>query len=268
MIMPFIRLVAIYAVVILAGVAFFNRDTIAAMTDGMSIEWWPWSTQAAADEPAEETGNADQAGTVDEAAPQSGGIDATAPETAASARPTANSPIQMPIADSDPIEAEAAPTGEAPIRMPVADAASDSDPEAPTQSAKSDPQPASAAQTAAPPPAPVQPAAPPANPDPAARLAEARRAYWAGDIAGALQLYAALVRDLPDNADARGEYGNILYAQRRYPEAADAYLATGKLLIGGGKIAQAQPIIAVLDAIAPQKAASLRAMATDPAARN
>ncbi|MFT7596789.1 MAG: hypothetical protein ACI8R4_004131 [Paracoccaceae bacterium] len=73
-------------------------------------------------------------------------------------------------------------------------------------------------------------------------------------------LYAALSKDALSNPDVKGELGNILYAQRRYGEAADAYLATGKLLVGHANPAQILPIIGVLQSIAPQKAETRRAL--------
>jgi len=95
------------------------------------------------------------------------------------------------------------------------------------------------------------------------RLNQARQTYWNGDLAGAEALYAALARDEPGNPDVNGELGNVLYAQRRYGEAAEAYLATGRLLVETGHPAQVMPLINVLQAIAPEKAATLYALLTN-----
>jgi len=48
------------------------------------------------------------------------------------------------------------------------------------------------------------------------RIAEARAAYWKGDMAAAEKHYSALVTDAPDNADMHGEFGNLLYAQQLF----------------------------------------------------
>ena len=88
----------------------------------------------------------------------------------------------------------------------------------------------------------------------------ARQAYWQGDLARAETLYAALAKDAPGNPDVIGEYGNILFAQKRFDAAGEAFLATGRLLAKNGQTKQIHPLIGVLQNIAPQKAATLRAL--------
>ncbi len=235
MIMPFIRLISIYVVVIVAVVTVFKRDQISELT-GISMPW----TQAEEVEQAEAVENSEEAEQAEEVA-------AVTQATAA--------PVEVVEAAEaqDPTPAAAEPVEQAEIKMPTADAAP-ATPEvteiAETTEAAAVAEPATA-QTA---PAPV---------DTAARLNEARKTFWNGDVAGAEVLYAALARDLPDNADVHGEFGNVLYAQRRYEEAADAYFATGKLLVENGTPAQVMPLINVLQSLAPQKAASLYAMMTN-----
>jgi TolA-binding protein len=211
MIMPFIRLVAIYVIVIVAAVAFFKRDRIMEAT-GRSFDAAPSQATAKAEPPATPEPVVQ---TVQPAASEK--TDDPAPEVA----------TESPRPEPAPL---VQPTATAPLVQPTAT---------------------------------VQPAPSPAPASAEARLSEARNAYWSGDMAGAEALFTALARDLPDNADAHGELGNILFAQRRYGEAADAYLATGKLLVNTGRRAQAIPLITVLQSIAPQKAAVLRNLVTN-----
>jgi len=231
MIMPFIRLISIYVVVIVAVVAVFKRDQISELT-GISMPWTQAEEVANSEEaePAEEV--ATEADTT--AAPaESAEIAETQAAAPAVAEPVEQAEIKMPTPDAAPATPEAAGVTETTEIAAVAEPA------------------ATSTATAA---TPV---------DTAARLNEARKTFWNGDVAGAEVLYAALARDVPDNADVHGEFGNVLYAQRRYEEAADAYFATGKLLVENGTPAQVMPLINVLQSLAPQKAASLYAMMTN-----
>jgi len=198
MIMPFIRLVAIYVIVIVAVVAFFKRDQI------MDIAGW----NTGASQPVETTA-----------------ADVEAPSTPAE-----------PVAQTDP-----APQ---PVAAETATKAAIVQPT---------PDPVPEVQTTQP-----QPAAPVAE-----RLTEARRAYWQGDLTRSETQYVALAQGAPENADVNGELGNIYFAQARYDKAADAYFVTGKLLVENGNPQQVGQIIGVLQSIAPQKAATLREMATN-----
>lgn len=222
MIMPFIRLISIYVVVILAVVAVFKRDQISELT-GITLPWSQSETAA-------------QAAAPPVASPATPPV--TPPATPAQVADTQEADTQE---SAPPITA---PTQQAAIQMPTPDPVPDDE---------------VAVVTA--PTAPQTPATP--APDTASRLNEARKTYWNGDVAGAQALYAALARDAPDNADVQGELGNILYAQRRYNEAADAYFITGKLLVEKGNTAQAMALINVLQSLAPDKAATLYAMMTN-----
>lgn len=93
------------------------------------------------------------------------------------------------------------------------------------------------------------------------RLAEARKVYWSGDVAAAEVAYIALAADFPNEADIKGELGNLYYSSGKYTEAADYFHQAGKLLMADGKTQQAVSLVGVLQAIAPEKAADLRAMA-------
>ena len=204
MIMPFIRLVSIYVIVIVAVVAIFQRDKIMELTS--ATFGWPQSEQAGAE------------------------AEADAPETAPAVEVTAT---------TEPVAVDAAPEGAA----EVADVAENTD----------------VIQQPTPTPTAVEIADADGD-DTQSRLNEARQSFWQGDMVGATDLYVALARDVPSNPDVNGELGNVLYAQARYGEAADAYLVTGKLLVSNGNRAQVMPLVAVLQSIDPEKAATLQAL--------
>lgn len=220
MIMPFIRLVTIYIIVIVAVIAVFKRDQI------MELAGWSFDTPPAAQAEPEKPA---QTAAVEPATPAPVVTPATAPAPVPQPAPE---PAQEPPAAPAETQTVAEPEIEQPTVTPAPVAASK--------------------------PAPQQ-----TDSDLQTRLTEARRAYWAGDLAKAEALYVALAQDAPTNPDVNGELGNILYAQRRYAEAADAYLATGKLLVGHANPAQILSIIGVLQSIAPQKAQTLRALASN-----
>ena len=209
MIMPFIRLISIYVIVIVAVVAIFKRDQIMEMT-GLSFS-------------GSET---EEVAATEEVTPK-------------------------PEAQATPVSAPAATETEVVAKTETAEAAEE------TAEIKQPTAPAPVAQAAASQSAPQT--AMDAT-DTRTRLNEARQSYWNGDLAGAGALYAALAHDEPGNPDVNGELGNVLYAQRRYDEAAEAYFTTGKLLVETGNPAQVITLINVLQSIAPEKAASLYAM--------
>ncbi len=208
MIMPFLRLVAIYIVVILAAVLFFNRNTVMPLL-GFGGE---------DDTPVVQTETA--TGT-----PVAEAISETPKPVA---RPDAQAIVQ-PVAE--------APATQQPPKYPTAETAQIVTPTA-------------------------QPAAPAPSAKPAinleSRLKEARQTYWNRDMAGAEARYKGLVNDFPDNADIKGELGNLYYAQRRNAEAAEMYHQAGVQLIKDGNTGQVMLLIGVLQAIAPAKAADLR----------
>ena len=228
MIMPFIRLVAIYVIVIVAVIAVFKRDQIMELA-GVSF-----------------------------GSPKADQVD---PTEAAAATPPASAPATAPAATPAPTAAPVqAITASAP-QPPKAPADTQATTTAATEPEIKRPTP-TPALIAASQPAPAN-AAPLSDNDLQTRLTEARQAYWSGNLARSEALFAALAQDDPSNPDVTGELGNILYAQRRYDEAADAYFVTGKLLVGNANPAQILPIIGVLQSIAPQKAETLRALATN-----
>ncbi|HGG65745.1 MAG TPA: hypothetical protein ENK34_14365 [Rhodobacteraceae bacterium] len=208
MIMPFLRLVAIYIVVILAAVLFFNRNTVMPLLGFGGDD----------DTPVVQTETATGAPVADAIA--------EAPKPVARPEPQA---IVQPVAE--------APATQQPPKYPTAETA---------QIVTPTPQPA----------APAPAAKPAANLE--NRLKEARQAYWNRDMAGAEARYKGLVNDYPDNADIKGELGNLYYAQRRNAEAAEMYHQAGVQLIKDGNPQQVMLLIGVLQAIAPAKATDLR----------
>ena len=209
MIMPFLRLVAIYIVVILAAVLFFNRDTVMPLLGfGGDDETPVVQTETATGTPV--------ADAISEA-----------PKPVARPEPQA---IVQPVAE--------APATQQPPKYPTAETAQIVTP---------------TAQPAAPVPAAAKPAT-----NLESRLKQARQAYWSRDMAGAEARYKGLVNDYPDNADIKGELGNLYYAQRRNAEAAEMYHQAGLQLIKDGTPQQVMLLIGVLQAIAPAKATDLR----------
>jgi hypothetical protein len=241
MIMPFLRLVIIYIVVILAAVLFFNRDAVMDMF-GMNGSPEP----AAVAWPDDNDTDTDDAGT-DANDTGAALVDPTPATTTAAS--SASTELQTPVATAAPVVATPAAAATPPVYPTAQTAAIPAAPvsvRAPTM------------QTA--PAAPVTPqaAAPTAL---ETGLANARAAYWSGDLAKAESLYMALGKTAPGNADIQGELGNLFYSQRRYSEAAAHYFMAGQQLISEGKTQQAMPLVGVLQSIAPDKAAKLRTLA-------
>ena len=220
--MPFLRLVIIYIVVILAAVLFFQRDAVMGML-GLSFED---NEPEAAMAPA---------ASGDTAPP------ATIQETAPSTETASTQEMQTPTPTAG---ATTVPTQSAP-EQPTATANAPQ----PLQTPVAEQQPATQA------PASEQPA----DDTVAAGLETARKAYWAGDQVGAETAYLALVKEAPENADALGELGNLYYGQRKYSAAAEYYYRAGLQLLKDGDKGRVNALVGVLQSIAPQKAADLRA---------
>lgn len=114
-------------------------------------------------------------------------------------------------------------------------------------------------------PAPAAPAAPAtaataADPDAvAAAVNAAREAYWTGDAEGARARMQALAAAHPGNIDVLGELGNLDYALRDYPAAAEVYYQAGTLMIAAGQQQRAMSLLPALQSIDPDKAADLAA---------
>lgn len=121
------------------------------------------------------------------------------------------------------------------------------------------------AAIAPPPEAPAAMPAPTAGTDAALAIATAvntaRAAFWAGDIEGARAQVQALVRAHPANADLLGELGNLHFALRDYPAAADAWYRAGLMLLDQGQGSGRGGFLQALSTIDPEKAADLVARA-------
>lgn len=189
MIMPFVRLIAIYILVGLAIFTFFKRDAVMALLEGP------------------------------EADPVAAVVE---PET--SATDTSHTSPYDPV-----------PT------PPIA-------PERVTESAF----------------APAEPSAQPTAPNADTmmpRWAAARQAFWDGNRDEAEVLYTALAAEFPSEASILGELGNLYYNSGRTAAAARQYHAVGLLAIAAGNRAETAAMIGVLQSIAPEMAADLKARA-------
>jgi len=126
---------------------------------------------------------------------------------------------------------------------------------------------APAPEAIAPPPAeaPAANLAPAAGANAALAIATAvntaRAVFWSGDIEGARAQVQALVRAHPANADLLGELGNLHFALRDYPAAADAWYRAGLMLLDQGQGPGRRGFLQALSTIDPEKAADLAARA-------
>lgn len=201
----------------------------------------------------------------------------TAPEEAADApaqpaKPGSPAPLGTPVAPA-PQGSGAAAQAEAPAApdVPTPDTATNAAPAeaAPQTPPTPDTAPPTAPAEAAPQtaPTPGQPGATADGADGSAALVEAigaaRSAYWAGDIEGARARMEALAAAYPDNPDVAGELGNLAFALRDYPAAAEAWHRAGLLLIERGESARVMSFLPFLQSIAPDKAAELAARLQD-----
>ena len=105
------------------------------------------------------------------------------------------------------------------------------------------------------PSAPPRPRYPAADDDPAAGQIEAgRRAAWEGRYADALAHYRAAARLRPDHYVVWGEMGNVLWAMRRWAEAAYALEGAATLLVRAGELRAASELVPAVDRIDRQAA--------------
>jgi hypothetical protein len=85
----------------------------------------------------------------------------------------------------------------------------------------------------------------------------ARAAFWTGDVEGARAQMLALVAAHPDDAGLLGELGNLQFALRDYPAAAEAWHRAGLILIDEGQGPSRLGFLQTLGMIDPDKAADL-----------
>ncbi|HIP23016.1 MAG TPA: tetratricopeptide repeat protein [Rhodobacteraceae bacterium] len=200
MMMPFVRLIAIYALVGAAIFAFLKRDDLMAYFATPEAEMAAPSAGAGAEANPTETLDAT--------------VEASATETPAT-EPTANA--------------------------------------RPTFGSQITPQYFGRGQTAA--AAPVAPS----EDSMVARWNKAREVFGQGNPAEAATLYEALAVDFPNNADLRGETGNLYYNLGQFNKAAIHYQAVGEIAGRDGNRQMAGSMLSLLQRIAPAKAAELQA---------
>jgi len=240
MVMPFLRLFVIYFVIALAVIGIFKRDAVSRFVFG--------EPETVATAPAEETA------TPEPEAPKA--AEAVEPKAEP---PAAPAPLAAPVADTEAADAPEPVSGhghDGALQMPVVDAAPAASADEGTRMAalpeptpEPTPEPAEAPQKEA--------AAPAEAPAASGTLADARKAYWAGNVEKAGAILADLAKASPDDPQILGELGNFQYAQRQFAGAAESYLRAGELLIAKGQGAQAQALVPVLQQLDPQKAGAL-----------
>ena len=89
------------------------------------------------------------------------------------------------------------------------------------------------------------------------RLTSAREAFVKGDIDGAVASYNDVIKSNANNADARGELGNVYYLTGRLPEAAQAYYDAANLLLDRKEFDRVEPLLPVIAQINPMMADEL-----------
>jgi len=244
MLMPALRLLLIYCVLALVVVGVFKRDMISQLILGEP------EPVVAVSEPEPEP--------VAEPVPVPEVAQAEAPASATPAE-VASAPEPQPV---DPAPAEAAGPGKiSGLQTPVADGASAGASAEMPVVRHPEPQAAATTRETVFPTPPAEPTEPPAavTSEPASEpsVAAAREAYWKGKYKEAEAMLRALIAADPENPDLVGELGNLQYAQRQFPQAAESYAKAAELLVAQGSGAQAQRLVAVLQQIDPAKAAAL-----------
>ena len=104
----------------------------------------------------------------------------------------------------------------------------------------------------APPPPPARPAT--NGGAVASQINSARRAAWEGRLTDALAHYRAAARIQPNNHVVWGEMGNVLWAMRRWSEAAYALEGAATLLIRAGELRAASELVPAVERIDPDAA--------------
>jgi hypothetical protein len=87
---------------------------------------------------------------------------------------------------------------------------------------------------------------------------DARRVYQDGDKNGAITTYLALIEKYPNQADFKGELGNIYAEAGQQKQAAVQFYDAGVIWIKFGKTQRVKDIIKLLRQLDPAKSESLR----------
>ena len=103
-----------------------------------------------------------------------------------------------------------------------------------------------------PPPPPARPAM--GGGAVASQINSARRAAWEGRLTDSLAHYRAAARIQPNNHAVWGEMGNVLWAMRRWSEAAYALEGAATLLIRAGELRAASELVPAVERIDPDAA--------------
>ena len=88
----------------------------------------------------------------------------------------------------------------------------------------------------------------------ASQLDTARRAAWEGRLEDALTHYRAAARLQPRSHAIWGEMGNVLWAMRRWPEAAYALEGAATLLVDAGELRAASDLLPAVGRLDPEAA--------------
>jgi tetratricopeptide (TPR) repeat protein len=86
------------------------------------------------------------------------------------------------------------------------------------------------------------------------KLNTARQAYAHGDTNTAVTTYNEIIRNNPNNADARGELGNVYYMTGRVPEATQAYYDAAKLLLEKKELDRVDALLPIIARFNPMMA--------------
>ncbi len=86
------------------------------------------------------------------------------------------------------------------------------------------------------------------------KLNNARQAYAHGDTNAAVTAYNDVIKNNPNNADARGELGNVYYMTGRVPEATQAYYDAAKLLLEKKELDRVDALLPIIAQFNPMMA--------------
>lgn len=237
MFMPFLRLITIYAFVAVVVFAVFNRDQVLPLIGFGNAEQAEDLPPIPADIPES-----------DDASPVAETSDGLPPIPPAPEKPEAKV-----AEDADAAAAKTeAPAGSSPKPAPTLQSPTPVVTDGETAALQGDKVAAVSAESAG-----------TDLDDLGTQLSAARKAFWSGDTEAAEKIYLRLAAARPDNADIRGELGNLYYNAARMEDAARMYFEAGKILRKSGQTARLGAVVAALRGIAPDLAAQL-APATAP----
>lgn len=88
-------------------------------------------------------------------------------------------------------------------------------------------------------------------------LSVARDAYWNGDYVTAMEAYQQAISLAEDDPAPYGELGNVYFAQKDLPAAADAYSQAAYRLLARGRVEETKHLMLVLKGLDEEKADEL-----------